>query len=365
MRINPSGRGFQRDRFKIRPNYFAAFPLHLLGDSCFQLKLKFCTETCVAPSGEESDIKSSYNAKQSVLAMTRRDVKQNGAQAGKSPYIALAIAVFAVSFAAVLIRLSEAPPMAIATYRMTITTLILVPPALLSGAYSEMVRASRRESAIVLLAGAALAVHFASWISSLSLTSVTSSVVIVNSSPVFVAVVGRYLLREGVTPKMALGIAAALLGCSVIASADLGLGGVNLQGDIYALVGALAAAVYVLGGRMIRRTTGLLAYVLPVYAICSLILGGAAMLLKTPLHPYQEREYWIFMALAIVPTIFGHTLYNWALRFVPASVVAVSLLGEPVGAAVLAGVVLREYPTPLTVFGAVLTLTGIYVTARK
>ncbi|MDH5702766.1 MAG: DMT family transporter, partial [Aigarchaeota archaeon] len=229
----------------------------------------------------------------------------------------------------------------------------------------EMVRASKRESAIVLLAGAALAVHFASWISSLSLTSVTSSVVIVNSSPVFVAVIGRYLLREGVTPRMALGIAAALLGCSIIAFADLGLGGVNVQGDIYALVGALAAAVYVLGGRMIRRTTGLLAYVLPVYAICSLILGGAAVLLKTPLHPYQEREYWIFLALAIVPTIFGHTLYNWALRFVPASVVAVSLLGEPVGATALAGVILHEYPTPLTVFGAVLTLTGIYVTARK
>jgi len=297
--------------------------------------------------------------------VTGEEIKRSGAQAGKSPYVALAIAVLAVSFASIFIRLSEAPPMAIATYRMSITTLILVPPALLSGAYSEVVRVARKEGAIVLLAGAALAVHFASWTSSLRFTSVASSVVIVNLSPVFVAVTGRYILRERVTWRMSLGMAAALLGCSIIASTDLGSGRINLQGDIYAFVGALAAAVYVLGGRIIRQTTGLFAYVLPAYAICSLILGGASVLLKTPLYPYQGQEYLIFLALAIVPTIFGHTMYNWALRFIPASVVAVSLLGEPVGATALAGVVLHEYPTPLTVLGAILTLIGIYVTARK
>jgi len=292
-------------------------------------------------------------------------VKRSRAQAGKSPYLALSIAVSAVSFAAILIRLSKAPPMAIATYRMSITTLILCPPAILSGAYSEVARVTRKEAAMILLAGTALAVHFASWISSLSFTSVASSVLIVNLSPVFVAVAGRYLLRERVTPRMALGMAVALLGCSIIASVDLGSDEINLRGDIYAFVGALAAAVYVLGGRMIRQNTGLFAYVLPVYAVCSLILVGASVLLKTPLYPYQEQEYLIFLALAIVPTIFGHTMYNWALRFVPASLVAVSLLGEPVGAAALAGVILHEYPTPMTVLGAALTLIGIYVTARR
>jgi len=292
-------------------------------------------------------------------------VKRSRAQAGKSPYLALSIAVSAVSFAAILIRLSKAPPMAIATYRMSITTLILCPPAILSGAYSEVARVTRKEAAMILLAGTALAVHFASWISSLSFTSVASSVLIVNLSPVFVAVAGHYLLRERVTPRMALGMAVALLGVSIIASVDLGSDEINLRGDIYAFVGALAAAVYVLGGRMIRQNIGLFAYVLPVYAVCSLILVGASVLLKTPLYPYQEQEYLIFLALAIVPTIFGHTMYNWALRFVPASLVAVSLLGEPVGAAALAGVILHEYPTPMTVLGAALTLIGIYVTARR
>ena len=297
--------------------------------------------------------------------MTVGGVKRSRAQAGKSPYLALSIAVSAVSFAAILIRLSKAPPMAIATYRMSITTLILCPPAILSGAYSEVARVTRKEAAMILLAGTALAVHFASWISSLSFTSVASSVLIVNLSPVFVAVAGHYLLRERVTPRMALGMAVALLGVSIIASVDLGSDEINLRGDIYAFVGALAAAVYVLGGRMIRQNIGLFAYVLPVYAVCSLILVGASVLLKTPLYPYQEQEYLIFLALAIVPTIFGHTMYNWALRFVPASLVAVSLLGEPVGAAALAGVILHEYPTPMTVLGAALTLIGIYVTARR
>lgn len=297
--------------------------------------------------------------------MREEDDRRERAEASKSPYAALAVAVFAVSFAAILIRMSEAPPMAIATYRMLFTTLILSPPAILSGAYSEVARVTKKEGAIILLAGAALAVHFGSWISSLSFTSVTSSVVIVNISPVFVAVGSRYLLQERVKPRMALGMAAALLGCSIIGYADFGLSGINLQGDIYSLVGALSAAVYVLGGRMIRQTTGLFAYVLPVYAICSLILGGASMLLSTPLHPYQAREYLIFIVLAILPTIFGHTMYNWALRFVPASVVAVSLLGEPVGATALAAIILHEYPEPLTVLGATLTLIGIYVTARR
>jgi len=297
--------------------------------------------------------------------VTGGDVKRGGARAGKSPYLALAIAVSAVSFAAVLIRLSRAPPMAIATYRMSITTLILCPPAILSGAYSEVARVTRKEAAIIFIAGTALAVHFASWISSLSFTSVASSVIIVNLSPVLVAVIGRYLLRERVTPRMALGMGAALIGCSIIASVDLGSDEINLQGDIYAFAGALAAAVYVLGGRMIRQNIGLFAYVLPVYAVCSLILAGASVLLKTPLYPYQEQEYLIFLALAIVPTIFGHTMYNWALRFVPASLVAVSLLGEPVGAAALAGVILHEYPPPMAVLGAALTLIGIYITARR
>ena len=297
--------------------------------------------------------------------MTVGGVKRSRAQAGKSPYLALSIAVSAVSFAAILIRLSKAPPMAIATYRMSITTLILCPPAILSGAYSEVARVTRKEAAIILLAGTTLAIHFASWITSLSFTSVASSVLIVNLSPVFVAVAGHYLLRERVTPRMALGMAVALLGVSIIASVDLGSDEINLRGDIYAFVGALAAAVYVLGGRMIRQNIGLFAYVLPVYAVCSLILVGASVLLKTPLYPYQEQEYLIFLALAIVPTIFGHTMYNWALRFVPASLVAVSLLGEPVGAAALAGVILHEYPPPMAVLGAALTLIGIYITARR
>lgn len=306
-----------------------------------------------------------YDTKRAVPAVTEGDIEQGGGKVGKSPYVALAVAVFAVSFAAILIRLSEAPPMAIATYRMSITTLILGPPALLSGAYSEVARVSRRDGAIILLAGVALAVHFASWISSLSFTSVASSVIIVNLSPVFVAVAGRYLLRERASPRMALGIVAALLGCSIIGFADLGFGDMSLQGDIYAFVGALAAAVYVLGGRMIRQTIGLLAYVVPVYAICALVLGGVSVLLQTPVHPYRAQEYLIFLALAIVPTIFGHTMYNWALRYVPASVVAVSLLGEPVGAAALAALILHEYPMPLTILGAILTLIGIYVTAKR
>ena len=282
---------------------------------------------------------------------------------GFPPSVAIIVSIVAVSTASIIIRISAAAPLAIAAYRMIFASLLLL-PFFLHGGGVERLRASGRRGFITLMAvGVVLAVHFASWISSLSLTSVASSVIFVHADPIFVAVVSHFVLRERVTRRRLLGILIAFAGAIVIAVGDLSLGETNLYGDILALIGALMLGVYILSGRRIRQSLDLVSYVTPVYGASAAALAVGCVLTGTPLAPYPPREYLLFLALAVVPMIFGHTVYNWALRYVEAPVVSISLLGEPVGATLLAFLILGEAPTPGVLVGGFITLLGIYVTA--
>ncbi len=211
--------------------------------------------------------------------------------------------------------------------------------------------------------GLVLAVHFASWISSLSFTSVASSVIFVHADPIFVAVVSHFILKERISRRVLLGIFIAFTGVTIIAVGDLGLGETNLYGDILALIGAVMLGIYIISGRRIRQSLDLFTYVTPVYAASAVALTAGCMLTGTPLAPYPPMEYLLFLAIAIVPMIFGHTVYNWALRYLEAPVVSISLLGEPLGATLLAYLILREVPAPLVIVGGVVALLGIYVTS--
>ena len=282
---------------------------------------------------------------------------------GFPPSVAIIVSIVAVSTASIIIRISAAAPLAIAAYRMIFASLLLL-PFFLHGGGVERLRASGRRGFITLMAvGVVLAVHFASWISSLSLTSVASSVIFVHADPIFVAVVSHFVLRERVTRRRLLGILIAFAGAIVIAVGDLSLGETNLYGDILALIGALMLGVYILSGRRIRQSLDLVSYVTPVYGASAAALAVGCVLTGTPLAPYPPREYLLFLAIAVVPMIFGHTVYNWALRYVEAPVVSISLLGEPVGATLLAFLILGEAPTPGVLVGGLVTLLGIYVTA--
>ena len=282
-----------------------------------------------------------------------------------SPKAGLVTAVVAVSAGAILVRLSDAPSSVAAFYRVLFTTLPLLPIAVWRY-HGHFKRITPRDLAFAVCSGIALALHFAAWFESLAWTSVAASVTLVQAQPVFVALGAWLLLRERVTRRMVGGIVIAVTGMVTMSFGDL-LGGVlvgprPLYGNALALFGAVMAAGYVLAGRSLRQRIALIPYVVVVYSVCSVSLLGIVLVEGHTLTGYPPREWGLFIGLAIGPGLFGHTLFNWALAHLESSVVSVSLLGEPVGATILAVIFLSEAPTPLTVVGGVVILGGILLT---
>lgn len=285
-----------------------------------------------------------------------------------TPTVGLAVAIAAVSTGAILVRWSAAPSSVAAFYRVLFTTLPLLPIAIWRHRTSFR-RISRRDIVFATLAGVALALHFAAWFESLEWTSVAASVTLVQAQPIFVAIGAWLVLRERVTRRMAVGIAVAVGGMATMSVGDLlGAGIVGprpMYGNALAIVGAVMAAGYVLAGRSIRQRVALIPYVVIVYGVCTVTLLLLVVVEGHPLVAYPAREWLIFLGLAAGPGLLGHTLINWALAHIESSMVSVSLLGEPIGATILAVILLTEVPTAVTVVGALVVLAGIAVTARE
>jgi drug/metabolite transporter (DMT)-like permease len=219
-----------------------------------------------------------------------------------------------------------------------------------------------------------LALHFWSWNSSVALTSVAASVVLVNTQPVVVALLSAVWLREAPSRRQWTGIAIAMVGALIVAVPDLvgGMGDTTahpraLLGDLLALGGALTAALYFVAGRRLRSSLGLWPYVGLVYGTCLVVLLALVVATRAPLAPQPPREVAIFAALALGPMLLGHTGLNWALKHSPAYVVNLTLLGEPVGATLIAATIpgIRELPGPATLLGGAVVLAGILLTARR
>jgi drug/metabolite transporter (DMT)-like permease len=274
------------------------------------------------------------------------------------PHLGLAAGVLAVSCAAILIRLADAPPLAVAAWR-----LLLAGAA--AGAFAavarrgELAQLDGRSVALLASAGTALAAHFATWIASLRLTSVASSVALVSTQPVWVALLARVLLRERVPPRGAAGIALAIAGGVAMAGGDVALGRSALVGDLLALAGALAAAVYFVTGRRVRARLSLGAYVGVVYPVAAAALVVLAAVAGTPLRGFAPRTWAALALLALVPQLVGHSLLNWSLRWLSAPFVAVAILAEPVLAILLAIPVLGERPSLVQVGGGLVLLAGV------
>ncbi len=279
-------------------------------------------------------------------------------------YGVLATGVVAVSFAAVLIRMADAPALAIAAYRLSLAGLITAPLALSRG--SQGLRSLTRSQALGCLASAlALALHFSMWIASLDHTSVASSVVLVTTSPLLVAAASYALFRERPGRWVAGGLALGIAGGSVLALGDRAAGGEELYGDLLALVGAAAAGAYLLIGRRVRRHLSNLNYVGLVYPMSALVLLAAAGVTATPLAGLSAGTYGVIVLIALVPQLLGHTSLNWALGHVSATLVAVAVMAEPVGATLLAWLLLGEVPPWSSVAGGVLILAGVYLAFRR
>jgi drug/metabolite transporter (DMT)-like permease len=285
-----------------------------------------------------------------------------------SPLAALAVAVLAVSTSAILLRFSGAPPTVAAFYRVVFTVGLLAPLAFTR--HGEQLRSlGRRDALAAGAAGLALAAHFATWFQSVEWTSVAASVTIVQSQALFVAVGGWALLGERLGVRKLGGIALALVGMVVMSAGELASGTLvgprPLAGNGLAVAGAVMMAAYVLAGRSIRGRVALVPYVTVVYSVCALGLLAVALVQGVPLLGYEPVEWGLFLAMAVGPGVFGHTVLNWALEHVESAVVSVSLLGEPVASTLLAMVLLAEIPGTWTVAGGAVVLAGIGVTAQS
>ncbi len=282
------------------------------------------------------------------------------------PYLGVGLGVMTVSTAAILIRLAqaEAHSLVIAAWRLTLATLILTPFALAT-CRSELRVLTRREWISILVSGLLLALHFATWITSLAYTSVAASVVLVSTSPLFVGVASHLLLRERLSRGMVVAFLVAMAGSMLIGLGDLGEGTHRLKGDVLALMGAMAGAGYFLIGRRLRVRLSLLAYVFPVYGTAALALM-AAMLSSglLPRIPHRPQTWLWLLLMALGPQILGHSSLNWALRYLSATYVTIATLGEPIGSTLLAWWLLGERPSLWAVVGGASIMAGIAVASH-
>jgi drug/metabolite transporter (DMT)-like permease len=281
-----------------------------------------------------------------------------------APRLVLGMGIVAVSTASVFIRYAQvdAPSLTIAAFRLGLASLILLPLAWLRHG-REFRELNAGDWLWALASGGFLAIHFATWITSLEYTTVASSVVLVSTSPLWVALTARLFLKERLTSRLLTGLLLAMAGSFVISIAEArsGVSSRPLLGNALALAGALAVSGYWLIGRRLRRHISLVPYVTMVYGFAALVLLAAALLLRQPLAGFKTSTYAWLLLLALLPQLLGHSSFNWALEHLPAAYVAVATLGEPVGAALLAYLLLGETPHPLKLAAAAVILAGIYL----
>ena len=282
--------------------------------------------------------------------------------------LSLVIGIIAVSSGSIFARFAQAdaPSLAVAAFRLSLAALLLQPIAWLRYR-REIGELQLREWGWLVASGIFLAVHFATWITSLEYTSVASSVALVATSPLWVALIAWIAWREIPTPSIWLGLALALCGSLLIslAEAHSAISSRPFLGNAMALAGAMAVSGYWLIGRRMRRRLSLVPYITLVYSTAALVLLGAALLLGQPLSGFKSSTYGWFLLLALLPQLLGHSSFNWALGQLPASYVAIATLGEPIGAALLALFLLGEIPSPLKVLAAALILFGIILALRR
>lgn len=298
-----------------------------------------------------------------------------------SPILVIIIGIFAVSTASIFIRFAqkEASSIVIAAMRLTIASIILVPVAA-TRHRQELTALKRADLWLALLSGVFLALHFATWITSLQYTTVASSVVLVSTIPLWVALLSPFTIKEPIRRAVWVGLAFTLLGVLVVAVSDscsfsggsitcpslsTFVHGRAFLGDLLAICGAIAGAGYLLIGRKLRLKMSLIGYISLVYGMAAVVLIIIMLAAGESPFGYSPEIYLWLVLLAVIPQLIGHSSFNWALGYLSAAYVSITLLGEPIGSTVLAYFVLHEVPTPLKLAGGALILVGIYIASRS
>jgi len=294
-----------------------------------------------------------------------------------NPYLLLFIGILAVSTAAILIRLIllEASALVIAAYRLALSALISGLLLLISHK-SERTQLNRKDIGLLVLSGVFLSAHFAAWITSLEFISVSSSVILVTTTPLWVALLSPVVLKEKVSSRFYWGMAVAIIGgiCIAISSpcrlSSVGLrcsgsvferGSQTLWGMALALFGAWMASGYMLIGRKMRLKMDNLRYTTAVYTVSAIVLILVVILRGEKVLGYSPQIYALFVALAVIPQLLGHSVLNYSLEVLPATVVSMALLGEPIGSTILAVIFLNEIPSTLEIIGGIFILLGIVI----
>lgn len=294
------------------------------------------------------------------------------------PFLGLFLGILAVSTAAILIRYAQnqAPSIVIASMRLLIATVVITPIVILKFK-KKIIQIRKEEFKYLALSGLFLAIHFAAWITSLEYTSIASSVVLVTTTPLWVALFSPLLLKEKNNPSIWIGLLLAIIGSSFVALSnqcilttesliscqnvqiDLNLN--TLLGNFLALLGAWMAAGYIMSGRKVRSKIPLLLYIFYVYLISTLILLLITFTSGYSLTGYSTDTYIYLILLGLIPQLLGHSIFNWALGYLPAVFVSIALIGEPIGTIILAFIFLRETPKSLEYLGGFLILLGILI----
>jgi drug/metabolite transporter (DMT)-like permease len=290
--------------------------------------------------------------------------------------------VLAVSTASIIIKyaLAEgAPPLVIAAYRLVFASLALSTLAF-TRHRAELASLTRRGLLLAGGTGLFLAAHFAAWITSLQFTTVASSAMLVSASPLFVGILSFTILREKLERALIGGLVIALIGGVTVGLSDVcavsGWGivcppladfvqGNAFVGDVLALIGAIAIAIYLLMGRRLRNKLSLIPYIFLSYSAAAITLLIVVLVSRQPLFGYTPAAYFWMALLALVPQLIGHSAFNWALRYLPATYVSVTTLGEPIGSTALAMMLFAETPGLLKLAGGVLILIGILLASRR
>ncbi len=277
-------------------------------------------------------------------------------------YLALGIGIAAVSTGAIFARLADAHPVVIAAYRVGLATLIIAPVAWFK-ARDEIMNLSGKDFTLAGLSGLFLALHFIAWISSLSYTSIANSVVLVNTNPLWVGLFTFFMTGERLKASSVAGIIIGVAGGLIIGADDFAAGGEALFGDFLALSGGICAAFYLLLGRNLRRRLSLIAYITVCYGSAAVFLWLVVLLYGLQVTGYDTGTMASFLGLAIISQLTGHTCFNWALKWFSPGLIAVALLGEPVGSSILAYIIFGEQFTLLKLAGGALILAAIYISA--
>jgi drug/metabolite transporter (DMT)-like permease len=277
-----------------------------------------------------------------------------------NPYIVLLIAVISLSTSAILVKVSSAPSGVIAFYRLFITVILML-PIFLYKYVSELRLILKRDWILSIVAGVFLAFHFILWFESLNYTSVASSTVLVTLQPLF-AFIGSYLVfKERFSGKAILSCILAIAGSVMISWGDFRISGSALYGDLLALIACALITINFMFGQSVRKRLSLVTYTFIIYSISAVVLLCYVLIVDEPLFPYSTMDWIYFVLLAIFPTLLGHSLFNWSLKWMNASAISMAILFEPVGATILAYCILEENITWTQFLGGLVVIGSIAI----